>query len=301
MGDRWQETRVFVRVAEAGSFSAAARELGLSQPSVSRVITDLEARLGLTLLLRTTRSLTLTAAGAVFLERARQALADLEEAEQAARGIDSLNGTIRLAVPIVYGTKAVVPALRAFLDRHPDLRVDIIMRDDRQDLIATGVDLAIRMGALEDSTFGSRLIARVDRMLVAAPAYLDLRGVPKDHLDLAEHDAILHERTSTQRGIWTLSRDGASHTVRMRGKVRIDAAPGIHAAALSGLGIANVTTLMSLEDLTAGRLVRLLPDYALEPLAAHAVFPSGPHPSAKVRALVTHLIGALGGEPEGRG
>lgn len=297
MNDRWQETRVFVRVAEAGSFSSAARELGLSQPTVSRVISGLETRLGVALLLRTTRSLKLTAPGAAFLERTRRALADLEEAEQAARGIDSLTGTIRMAVPNVYGTKAVVPALRDFLDRHPELRVEITMRDDRQDLIATGVDLAIRMGALEDSTFGAKLIAKVDRTLVAAPSYLSLRGTPRDHRDLAEHDAILHETTSTQRGIWTLSREGASHSVRMRGKVRIDAAPGIHAAALSGLGIANVTTLMSQEDLTAGRLVRLLSDYSLEPLAAHAVFPSGPHPSAKVRALVNHLIDTLGGRP----
>lgn len=299
MSDQWQETRVFVRAADAGSFSAAARELGLSQPSVSRIITGLEARLGVKLLLRTTRSIALTEAGAAFLNRARQAIADLEEAEQTARGIDSLKGTIRIAVPIVYGTKALIPALRSFLERHPDLRMDISVRDERQDLIATGVDLAIRMGTLEDSTFGARAIATVERMLVAAPSYIDGHGTPRDHDDLANHLAIMHNGTSMARVSWQLSREGTTYSVNMHSRVRIDAAPGVFTAALSGLGIANVTALMAREELAAGRLIRLLPDYCLEPLKAYAVFPSGPHPSAKVRALVDHLVAVLGPRAEG--
>ncbi|HBW3372368.1 TPA: LysR family transcriptional regulator [Klebsiella pneumoniae] len=294
MTDRWLEIDVFTRVAESGSFSRAAQELGLSQPSTSRIVTGLEARLGVKLLLRTTRNMSLTEAGAAFLERARQAAADLEEAEDAARGIDSLRGTLRLAVPVMYGARAVIPALSGFLERYPDLRVEITMRDERQNLVAAGVDMAIRMGTLEDSTFGARQIASVARMLVAAPAYLAKRGVPETPEELVFHDALLHEQSFSEKSTIKLFKAGTERVVTLRGRVRIDAAPGILAAATAGLGIANVTTLMSAQERQDGSLIQLLPDYELEPLKAFAVFPSGPRPSAKVQALVTHLIAVLG-------
>ncbi|WP_426111051.1 LysR substrate-binding domain-containing protein [Pseudomonas sp. DSP3-2-2] len=294
MTDRWLEIEVFTRVAESGSFSRAAQKLGLSQPSTSRIVTGLETRLGVKLLLRTTRNVALTEAGAAFLERARQAAADLEDAEDAARGIDSLRGTIRLAVPLMYGTRAVIPVLPGFLERYPDLRVEITMRDERQNLVAAGVDMAIRMGTLEDSTFGARQIASVARMLVASPAYLTKRGAPKAPEELEFHDALLHEQSFPEKSTLKLFKAGTEQVVTLRGRVRIDAAPGILAAAVAGLGIANVTTIMSAQERHDGRLVHVLPDYELEPLKAFAVFPSGPKPSAKVRALVTHLIAELG-------
>ena len=293
MTDRWLEVELFTRVAESGSFSRAAQELGLSQPSTSRIITGLETRLGVKLLLRTTRSVSLTEAGALFLEKARQAAADLGDAEDAARGVDSLRGTIRLAIPIAYGCLAVIPALPGFLERYPELRVEITMRDERQNLVAAGVDIAIRMGTLEDSTFGARQIASVARVLVASPAYLAKSGVPQVPEDLAAHHALLHEQSFPEKSTLKLCKDGAEWNVTLRGRVKIDAAPGILAAAKAGLGIANVTTIMSAGELSSGKLVQLLPDYELEPLKAFAVFPSGPKPSAKVKALVTHLIAVL--------
>jgi len=294
MTDRWLEVEVFVRVAESGSFSRAAQELEMSQPSISRIVTRLEARLGVKLLLRTTRNVALTEAGAAFLERARQAAADLEDAEDAARGIDSLRGTIRLAVPIVYGARVVIPALSSFLERHPELRVEITMRDERQNLVAAGVDMAIRMGTLEDSTFGATQLASVVRVLVASPAYLAKRGVPEVPEDLAFHDALLHEQSFPEKTTLKLFKAGTERVVALRGRVKIDAAPGILAAAVAGLGIANVTTIMSAQEISDGTLIQLLPDYELEPLKAFAVFPSGPKPSAKVLALVSHLIAVLG-------
>ena len=293
MTDRWFEIEVFTRVAESGSFSQAARELELSQPSTSRIITGLETRLGVKLLLRTTRHVALTEAGTAFLERARQAAADLEEAEDAVRGIDSLRGTVRLAVPIVYGTRAIIPLLPGFLENHPDLRVEITMRDERQNLVAAGVDMAIRMGTLEDSTFGARQIASVERLLVASPSYLARRGTPRSPEELAGHQAILHEQGFSEKSTLKLLKDGTSQGVTLRGKVKVDAAPGVLAAALAGLGIANVTTIMADKELREGKLVPLLPHYELEPLKAFAVFPSGPRPSAKVRALVNYLMSAL--------
>lgn len=222
MTDRWFEIEVFTRVAESGSFSQAARELELSQPSTSRIITGLETRLGVKLLLRTTRHVALTEAGTAFLERARQAAADLEEAEDAVRGIDSLRGTVRLAVPIVYGTRAIIPLLPGFLENHPDLRVEITMRDERQNLVAAGVDMAIRMGTLEDSTFGARQIASVERLLVASPSYLARRGTPRSPEELAGHQAILHEQGFSEKSTLKLLKDGTSQGVTLRGKVKVD-------------------------------------------------------------------------------
>src|ERR1700692_5032109 len=169
MSDRIQELAVFVRAAESGSFSGAGRELGLSQPSVSRIIGELEARLGVTLLLRTTRRITVTDAGALFLDRAREILAEIEDAEDAARGVDSLRGTIRLALPVLYGTREIIPCLPQFLGLHPLLRVAMAVVEARQDLIAEGADVAVRLGDLDDSVFGARKLQTLERMLVASP------------------------------------------------------------------------------------------------------------------------------------
>ncbi len=169
MSDRLQELTVFARAAESGSFSRAARELGLSQPSVSRIIGELEARLGVKLLLRTTRRVTVTDAGVLFLDRAREILAEIEDAEDAARGVDSLRGTIRLALPLLYGTREIVPLLPQFLAMHPLLQVEMAFADERQDLVAEGAEVAIRLGTLSDSVFGARKLKTLERMLVASP------------------------------------------------------------------------------------------------------------------------------------
>ena len=173
MSDRLQELGIFVRAAEAGSFSRAARELGTTQPSVSRTIAGLERRLGVKLLLRTTRRITLTEAGSVLLERARHILPEIDEAEEAARGTDSLRGLLKVAMPVAFGIREVIPRLPAFLADHPQLRIDFAMADGAEDLVAEGVDVALRLGQLADSGFGSRKLASVPRYLVASPGYLD--------------------------------------------------------------------------------------------------------------------------------
>src|SRR5262249_32692010 len=159
-------------------------------PSVSRIVGALEERLGVKLLLRTTRRITVTDAGALFLDRAREILAGLEDAEDAARGLDSLRGTIRLVLPVLYGTREVIPLLYPFLSAPPLLRVEMSVADERQDLVAEGADVAIRLGALGDSAFGARKLATLQRYVVAAPRYLADRGTPKRPADLAAHDCI---------------------------------------------------------------------------------------------------------------
>ena len=294
MSDRWQEMAVFVRVAESGNLSRAARELKLSQPSVSRIVGTLEARLGTTLLLRTTRSISLTEAGTLYLERAKYLLAEMEEAEQAARGVDSLHGVVRLAMPVLYGTRAVIPALAPFLARHPDLRAEMIMSDARQNLITDGVDIAIRLGVgpLDDSTFGARRLALVERLVVAAPAYLSAHGAPANPAELARHDCIVQHRLFGRES-WRFTHDQTVTSVNVPGKLWINSAPGILAAAVAGLGIALATGVMAGEELRTGQLTQLLERYRLDPAEVHAVFPAGPRPSAKVRAIVDHLAAAL--------
>jgi DNA-binding transcriptional LysR family regulator len=292
MSDRLQELAVFVRAAESGSFSRAARELGLSQPSVSRLVGNLEARLGVTLLLRTTRRITVTDAGALFLDRAREILAGLEDAEDAARGVDSLRGIIRLALPVVYGTREIIPRLARFLAAHPLLQVEMAVADARQDLVAEGADVAIRLGDLDDSGFGARKLTTLERILVASPAYLKARGTPKTPADLASHDCIFGPG-NFGRASWSFTRNGAGISVDVRGRIHTNSGPGVFASALAGLGIAMASTVMFEAELKAGSLVPLLRPWKLEPVEVHAVFPAGPRPSAKVRALVDFLVREL--------
>lgn len=293
MNDRLQEIAVFVRTAERGSFSRAGRELGLSQPSVSRIVSELEARLGVKLLLRTTRRVTPTEAGLVLLDRARQVLQDIEAAEDAARGIDSLRGSIRLALPVTFGIREVIPALPAFLARHPLLRLDLVMSDDRQDLVAEGVDLAIRLGELAASGFGARRLVTCPRLVVAAPGYLAARGTPATPAEFAAHDCIFWS-PGMARQSWVFLRDGAAVSVELEARITANSGEGLMACIRSGLGLGVASEWMCRAELASGAVVQVLRDYQLPPVTAHAVYPGGPRPSAKVRALVDHLATALG-------
>jgi DNA-binding transcriptional LysR family regulator len=190
MNDRLQQLSLFVRTVETGSFSKAAREFGLSQPSVSRAIAALERRLGVKLLSRTTRQLAATEAGEALLTRAREALADIDEAENAARGADRLSGVLRVALPTTYGARQIVPLLAAFLENHPWLKVELMMSDRYENLIAEGADLALRIGEQPDSSFVTHRLASARRLFVASPSYLTRRAAPQSLADLARHDLI---------------------------------------------------------------------------------------------------------------
>ncbi len=292
MSDRLQELAVFVRAAESGSFSRAARELGLSQPSVSRIIGELEARLGVKLLLRTTRRITATDAGALFLDRAREILTEVEDAEDAARGLDSLRGIIRLAIPVLYGTREIIPRLPKFLAAHPMLQVEMAVVDARQDLVAEGADLAIRLGELDNSAFGTRKLQTLERMVVASPFYLKARGTPKTPADLASHDCIFGPG-NFGRDSWSFTKNGTEVSVDVRGRIHTDSGPGAFASVMAGLGIAMASTVMAGPEVKAGSLIPLLRSYRIEPVEVHAIFPGGRRPSAKVRALVDFLVQEL--------
>jgi DNA-binding transcriptional LysR family regulator len=288
MSDRLRELTAFVRAAETGSFSKVAREFEVSQPSVSRMVASLETRIGVKLLLRTTRKVTPTDAGNVFLKRARQILGDLDDAENTARGADSLYGTLRVAIPVGFGIREVIPHLPAFLAQHPRLRVDLLISDRAEDLVAKGVDMALRMGPLADSSFGARLLVKASRLVVAAPAYLAKRGTPKTPTELSGHDCIVGPGHSGRRG-WSFTRSGAVTSVAVGGRVQADSADGVVGCAKAGLGIAVVSRWMCRSELKAGELLRILPDYQLDPVEVHAIYPGGRRPSLKARAFSNYL------------
>ncbi len=287
MSDRLQELTVFVRVAETGSFSRTARELGLSQPSVSRIVSGLEARLGVSLLLRSTRRITLTEAGLDLLDRARRIMADVEDAEAAARGADGLRGILRIALPVTYGVREVIPRLPLFMQAHPDLRIELMMADRLEDLVAEGVDVAIRLGRLADSSLKARKIASAPRMAVASPDYLARRGSPETPGDLAGHDVILGPGPARQT--WSFQRGTATVSVAAEGRLQAASAEGVIAAARAGLGIALASLWMCRSELARGELVPLLTGFKLDPVDAHAVFPPGRDPSRKARAFIDFL------------
>ncbi|HEY1720569.1 MAG TPA: LysR family transcriptional regulator [Magnetospirillaceae bacterium] len=292
MSDHFQELAVFVRAAETGSFSKVAREFGVSQPSISRAVAGLEDWLGVKLLLRTTRQVVPTDAGAAFLEKARRILGDLDEATQAARGVDSLQGVIRVVMSGAFGTREVIPRLPPFLERHPLLKIELRISDRIDDLIAEGADIALRLGRLADSAFGSRLLASAPRLVVASPAYLARRGVPKTLADLSGHDCIIGPGSSRREG-WTFEHDGAIRSVAVDGRVQVASADGVMACVKAGLGVAVASRWMCRAELESGEVHPILSDHTPEPVEVHAVYPAGPRPAPKVRALSDYLAAAL--------
>ena len=296
MSDRLQELTAFVRAAETGSFSRVAREFGISQPSVSRMVASLEARLGVKLLLRTTRKVTPTDAGSAFLERARRILDDLDEAANAARGVDSLQGTLRVAMSGGFGIREVIPRLPAFLTQHPKLRIDLLISDRTEDLVAEGADMALRLGPLADSGFGVRLLGKAPRLVVVAPAYLAQRGTPQTPTELASHDCIIGPGLSDRSG-WNFLRAGAAISVEVQGRIQVASADGVIACAKAGLGIAVASRWMCRAELQSSELVAILSEYQLDSVELHAVYPGGRRPSLKLRAFSDYLARKLIAEP----
>jgi len=298
MSDRLSALRLFVRVARAGNFSRAARELGLSQPSASRIIAGLEKEVGASLFTRSTRALRLTEAGAEYLARVDPALAALEEADHAARGTGELRGLLRVAASSSFTLHAVIPRLDDFLANHPRLRVVLLINDQRQALIREGVDVAFRFGPLGDSTATARRLGSIQRVLVASPGYLRRAGRPKVPADLNSHAIILGPMASDR---WTFDKNGRQVSVRLEGRVVVSANEAAVAAAVAGLGIASTGIIAARKEFANRTLVRVLPDWEMGAVDVHAVFPSGRAAKPAARALAEHMLGAFGDSGNGHG
>lgn len=287
MNDHLAALRLFTRVAHKGSFSAAARELNLPQPSASRIIASLEREIGAALFTRTTRAVSLTEAGADFLARVEPILSALDEAEQAVRGTGELRGTLRLGLSSSFAMREIVPRLPQFLDRHPALRVELVMDDQRQDLVAEGVDVALRFGDLPDSSAVARRLAAWPRVLVASPSYIARAGTPRIPADLAGH-AVIAGPSRLPQG-WSFRKDGKATSVRVEGRVGASMNEVATAAAVAGLGIAAMTLAGCRQELASGALLRVLEDWDMGIVPVHAVFAAGRAAKPAARAFAEFL------------
>jgi len=291
MSDRLFALRLFARVARTGSFSAAGRELNIPQSTVSRTIAMLEGEIGVALFVRTTRAVTLTDAGLDYLPRIEAVLAELDEAEHAARGTGELHGVLRIGLATTFGVREVIPRLSAFMNLHPALRIDLMMGDQRQDLVAEGVDIALRYGPLPDSTAVVRKILTWPRVLVASPAYLEKAEVPLAPTDLDRHAIILGP--ASLRGHWSFRRGDTVTSFQVEGKLTVRASLGAIAAAVEGLGIVMTPLDACRGELERGELVRLLPEWDAGAVELSAIYPSSRAAKPSARAFVNYLIAAL--------
>jgi DNA-binding transcriptional LysR family regulator len=291
--DRAREMEVFSSVAQSGSFSAAGRALGLTPSAVSRTIDRIEARLGVRLMLRTTRVLTLTAEGQTYLGAARRILADLEDAEQSIADQGAPRGRVRVSAALAHGRMSVVPLLGAFVRLYPHILVDISLTDAVVDVAAGQADVAIRFGKLPDSPLTARRLGETGRTVVASPDYLARRGTPRVPEDLHDHDC-LNFNFRRAEPVWPFRRDGRDYALTVSGPVEANNGETLTQLALAGVGVTRVGNFSVADAIDDGRLVPLLEDFNpgdREPI--HAVFVGGANMPARVRVFVDFLAERL--------
>lgn len=291
--DRARELEVFSTVAQSGSFSAAGRSLGLTPSAVSRTIDRIETRLGVRLMLRTTRVLTLTAEGQTYLGAARRILADLDDAEQSIADQGAPRGRVRVSAALAHGRMTVVPLLGEFVRRYPHILVDISLTDAVVDVAAGQADVAIRFGRLADSPLTARRLGDTGRTIVASPAYLARRGSPRVPEDLHDHDCLNFNFRRVEP-VWPFRRDGRDYALTVKGSVEANNGETLTQLALAGVGVTRVGNFSVADAIEDGRLVPLLEEFNpgdREPI--HAVFVGGANMPARVRVFVDFLAERL--------
>ena len=289
--DRLAALEAFAKVAETQSFSEAARRLRSSKSAVSRHVAALEADLGARLFHRTTRSLTLTEAGRDYFARTSRILADLAEANASVTQLQAApRGRLRVNAPMSFGFLHLAPALGDFLARYPEIELDVTLTDRFVDLIDEGVDVAVRIGTLTDSSLVARRLASIRRVLCASPDYLKTHGKPQTPDDLKAHDCLSNTNINITRE-WRFihPEDGSPWTIEVKGPMNANSGDMLRVAALRGHGFVHLPTFIVGEDLKAGTLVSVLESYIAQDLTLNAVYPTARHLSPKVRAFVDFL------------
>jgi DNA-binding transcriptional LysR family regulator len=294
--------RLFAKVAEAGSFSAAGRALGLAPSSVSRQINALEDGLGARLLNRTTRKLSLTEAGQIYFERAQRILSDIDEATVAVSRLqETPRGHLRINVPVIFGRRYIAPVLPKFLGRFPEIKVELTVTDHYIDLVEAGADLAIRIGGLTHQTFVARKLAIMNRVLCASPEYLARRGEPLRPVDLARHNCLVFKLRPGPT-IWELEGADGSHDIAITGNLESNNAEALSAAMVAGLGIALLPIWVVGREIQDGLVKVVLPQYRAHPMDAadevYALYPHGRNLSAKVRAFLDFIAEEFRNQPD---
>jgi DNA-binding transcriptional LysR family regulator len=293
--DRIDLLRVFVRIAGCGSFSAAANQLGLPRPTVSTAMQQLEARLGVRLLHRTTRRVALTQDGEALLERAQALIADIEEIEQQfAPAAGAVSGRLRVDMPSRIARRVVAPALPELLERHPRLIVDLGSTDRMVDLVQEGIDCALRVGALSSSSLVARPIGRFDMINCASPAYLARYGTPRHPRDLERHVAVDYISAAQGRAApWEWQEGRRTRVLAMRSRVSANNAETYIALALAGLGLIQIPAFDVQEHVERGELVEVLPQHRPSPMPVHVVHPHRHHVSLRLHVFASWLEALL--------
>ncbi|MBU6484915.1 MAG: LysR family transcriptional regulator [Betaproteobacteria bacterium] len=296
--DRFQVIASFAKVVESGSFARAADRLGASVSAISRQVADLEAHLGVRLLNRTTRRLSLTESGRGFYERCVQLLADLEEAEEAVASTSvAPRGTLRLTASVSFGCGYLAAAIADFRELHPQLRFDVTLSDLAVDLVDEGLDLAIRIGDIGSQALIGRRVGVSQLVCCAAPSYVERHPAPSTPADLAAHHCLTYEYSTIGNQWRYTDAAGTAHEVRVSGPVHANSGAMLAALAVAGVGIILEPDFIVAADVRAGRLVRLLPDYTPPSMRIYAAYPSRRHLSAKVRTFVDFLAARFERDP----
>jgi len=296
--DKLNAMAIFVRVIERGSFSAVARELQTTQPTISKVLRALEQELGGKLISRSTRHLSLTDEGQRYYSHCREILAAVDAAEHSFQtGKESIAGPLRIGSSVSFGHLHIASRLSGFLQQYPDVHVDLQLSDQLQDLVSEGLDVTLRIGELRDSGLIARQIGTTHRVTLASPAYLARHPAPHTPQDLAQHNCLLFNLLSSQNQ-WTYEKEGKRHTVRLTGNAQSNNSEAVREMVLTGLGVALSPLWLFYDDLKAGRVVALLQDYTPQSLPIHAVSAPNRRQSARVKAFVDYLADALAQAPE---
>lgn len=288
--DRIDGFRLFVRLVETGSFSRAALDLGVTQPTVTRQVASLEQRLGVRLVNRNTRRLSVTEAGRLYYERCKALLDLVEETEHLALDRQTaLTGRLRIATSVAFGRRVVTPLILSFMREHPEIEVDLRCDDAYVDLVAQGIDVSVRLGRLADSTLSARPLGYNPWTLAASPDYVKRQGRPEQPRDLEGHEVLVYSSVHGDDQLqFTHPRRGRT-AVRVQGRFRSNNLSSLLAAARDGLGVVALPLYVAGRTLAEGRLVPLLEDWHLPGQDIHAVFPSPKLVPSKVSAFVEHL------------
>jgi DNA-binding transcriptional LysR family regulator len=295
--DRITGVQLFIRVVETQSFSKAAAELGITQPTATKAVAAMEQRLGARLLHRSTRGVTTTEVGALYYDKCKLIARELDEADNLATLLQAkVGGTLRISTSVAFGRRVLVPLVLRYMRAHPEVMVDLSFDDRYVNLVEQGIDLAVRMGRLADSTLGARYLGSNPWLMVAAPAYLDQHGAPTSLDELARHACLVYSSVQGDDR-WSLTRpSGEESSVPVKGPLRSNNLSAVLAAARAGMGLAILPWYVARESVADGSVRPVLPDHGLPAQEVHAVFPSPKLVPSKVTSFIGFLQDALQGE-----
>ncbi len=292
--DEMLTNRAFLKVVDSGSFSAAAVDMGVSVATVARQVNSLEARLGVNLLHRTTRTLSLTEAGKLYCDRIRDVLRNYDAVKREVASYQKdVKGVLRVHLRHSVGNQVIIPALPGFLDKHPNIKLDVTLTDERQDLVSQGVDVAVWLGSLEDSSLIARRLTPGRRLVCCSPGYAKKQGLPQHPSDLAQHNCIVY-RAKSYDSSWRFTKDGQTLSVSVSGNLESESSAVLLTSAVNGLGLVMLQEAMVRSAIEKGELVNVFPDYQVSStdadIALYAVYPGSQQTSPKNRAFIDFLV-----------